>query len=95
MCRILVKAQVLTGDDAHSRIGTKHAALPYDPLEFLKKMEIQTIYAKKSWNEPRNGEDYLIKVRAGARNMSSLHTFQLRQLNLPNHWKDYRQHQVL
>ena len=53
MCRILVKAQVLTGDDSHSRIGTKHSALPYDLLELLKNLEIQTIYAKKSWNEQR------------------------------------------
>ena len=35
MCRILVKAHVITGDDALGKIGTKHSALVAKPQNFL------------------------------------------------------------
>ena len=34
-CRILLKAYILTGDDAFSKVGTKHALTVFEPLYFL------------------------------------------------------------
>ena len=35
MCRVVIKAHVLTGDDALSKIGSKHAALTLEPFKYL------------------------------------------------------------
>ena len=37
MCKVIVKAHVLTGDDSHSKIGTKHAAIKMDPQKYLRR----------------------------------------------------------
>ena len=36
LSRVIVKAPVLTGDDAPSKIGTKHASLSCDPQRLSK-----------------------------------------------------------
>ena len=35
LCRILVKAHVLTGDDSLSKVDTKHAAVVKTPIAYL------------------------------------------------------------
>ena len=46
LCRVLVKVHVLPGDDALSRIGTKHAAFTCEPSKYLH------LFAETNdWNE--------------------------------------------
>ena len=64
MCKAVLKAHVLTGNDCLSKIGTKHAALNCDPVKFLS-----------SFGESENlcdaeiclAEEYLVNVWTGVR----------------------------
>ena len=58
LCRIMVKAHVLIGNDVTSRIGTKHAAMQCNPIvylpEFAERAELlQTVLRK--WKRPVRG----------------------------------------
>ena len=51
LCRVVVKADILTGDDITSRIGTKLAAMQCNPTtypsEFAERKELQNDIAQK------------------------------------------------
>ena len=72
MCRVVIKAHILTGDDALSKIGTKHAALALEPIKFLSGFaESEEISHAEIWQV----EEYLVKVWVGARRETSCRTF--------------------
>ena len=37
LCRVLLKAHTLTGDDCHSKFGSKRAAVNMEPFKYLNK----------------------------------------------------------
>ena len=77
MCRVVIKAHILTGDDALSKIGTKHAALALEPIKFLSGFaESEEISHAEIWQV----EEYLVKVWVGARRETSCRTFSLLRL---------------
>ena len=80
MCRTLLKAHILTGDDAHSKIGTKHAALSCDPQKFLTYFGESDDLAEETL---KRAENYLVRIWAGARSTSPSYTFD--QLRLEQH----------
>lgn len=72
MSKVIVKAHVLTGDDALSKIGTKHAALLCEPLKFL------TDFAESDQlteDTRQNVEQYLVRIWAGAKSKTESKTF--------------------
>ena len=70
-CSILVKVNVLPGNDAVSKVGTKHAALKCNPLSLTNFAETDSLATVD------NGvvERYLVKVLAGARSNTTADTF--------------------
>ena len=72
LCRILVKARVLTGDDTLSKVGTKHAAVVKTPIAYLYNFgETENI----SEAEVSMAEAYLVQVRVGVRSKTTTKTF--------------------
>ena len=63
MCRILVKAGVITGGDALSKIGTKHSALVAKPQNFLCNFAKLPYIANKDMS---SAEKYLVHARSSA-----------------------------
>ena len=63
MCRILVKALVITGDDALSKIRTKHSALVAKPQNFLCNLAELSYIANKDMS---SAEKYLVHVWSSA-----------------------------
>ena len=80
MCRTLLKAHILTGDDAHSKIGTKQAAFSCDPQKFLTYFGESDDLAEETL---KRAENYLVRIWAGARSTSPSYTFD--QLRLEQH----------
>ena len=70
--RNLLKAHVLTGDDALSKIGTKHAAFSSSPELFLSDFAERKYLGEE---ESKKAETYLVKVFATARTTTKAHTF--------------------
>ena len=72
MCKVLVKVHVLTGDDALSRIGTKHAPFTCELQKYLHSFaesdELSDVSVKIV-------EEYLVRVWIGARRKTSCKTF--------------------
>ncbi len=72
LCRVIVKAHVLTGDDTLSKVGTKHAALSCEPEKFL------TDFAESdqlTLEVVQKTEAYLVRVWAGAKSKPESRTF--------------------
>ena len=63
VCSVLVKVHLLSGDDCHSKFGTKHAAVKMEPVKYLKDFAEGT---NLSENEIEKVEEYLVRVWAGA-----------------------------
>ena len=82
MCRILVNSHVITGDDALSKIGTKHSALVAKPLNFLCNFA-ELPYITNT--DMSSAEKYLVHVWSGARSKPTAATFN--QLRLEVHRK--------
>ena len=61
---VILKAHILTGDDALSKIGTKHASLSCDPHRYISDFaESHTL----SEEVAQKAEEYLVCVWAGAK----------------------------
>ena len=79
LCRVLVKAHILTGDDITSRIGTKVAAMQCNPLDYLgdfgERAELQT-------DDIAKAEEYLVQVWDGARSKPKAKTFDQLRLDV-------------
>ena len=82
MCRILVEAHVITGDDALSKIGTKHLALVAKPQNFLCSFAELPYITNKDMS---SAEKYLVHVWSGAKSKPTATTFN--QLRLEVHRK--------
>jgi hypothetical protein len=72
MCKVLVKVHVLTGDDALSRIGTKHAAFTCEPRKYLHSFAESD---ELSDDSIKIAEEYLVRVWIGAGRKTSCKTF--------------------
>ena len=72
LAKAVIKAHILTGDDCISKVGTKHAAMTFDPVQYLTNFgETDT------WTDQDVvlAEKYLVHVWAGARSTTTAHTF--------------------
>ena len=72
LAKSIIKAHILTGNDSMSKIGTKHAAMVSDPVQFLESFGETE---KLSEEDERRAEKYLVKVWAGARSTTRALTF--------------------
>ena len=80
MSRVTIKAHVLTGDDALSKMGSKQAALTLDPIKYLSGFaEDDELSHAEIWLV----EEYLVKVYIGANRETSCRSFS--QLRLEEH----------
>ena len=75
-CSILVKFHVLSGNNAVSKVGTKHAALTCNPLSLTKFAETDSLTTV----DISVVERYLVKVLTGARSNTTAMTLQLNGL---------------
>ncbi|KAL7406573.1 hypothetical protein ABVT39_022458 [Epinephelus coioides] len=78
LAKTVIKAHILTGDDCMSKVGTKHAALASDPVQYLTNFgDVDTV----SEQDTELAEKYFVQVWAGARSSMAAETFDdLRQL---------------
>ena len=79
LCRVLVKAHVLTGNDALSKIGTKHAALTCEPEKYLVNFGEFLVLSEESF---KMVEEYLVRVWTGAGRKKSSQTFDQARLEM-------------
>ena len=70
LCRVLVKVHMLTGDDALSKIGTKHAALTCEPEKYLENFAKSHDLSEEALKKV---DEYLVCVWTGARCKTCLH----------------------
>ena len=82
LSQVLVKVHVLTGDDALSKIGTKHAALTCEPEKYLNTFAESHDLSEESL---KKAEEYLVRVWNGSGRKTSSQTFD--QLRVENHVK--------
>ncbi|KAH3722038.1 hypothetical protein DPMN_064987 [Dreissena polymorpha] len=68
----MIKAHILTGDDCMSNVGTKHAAVTSEPVQFL--INFGETYTLSALDEAL-AEKHLVRVWAGARSTSTAETF--------------------
>ena len=69
---VILKAHILTGDDAISKIGTTHASLSCDPHRYLSDFaESHTLSEEVAYES----EEYLVRVWAGAKSQPESRTF--------------------
>lgn len=79
LAKTVIKAHILTGDDCMSKVGTKHAAMVCDPVQYLTNFGETVILSEQDAGQ---AEKYLVKVWAGARSTTTAETFdQLRVVN--------------
>ena len=70
--KTVIKAQLLTGDDCMRKVGTKHAAMTCDPVQYLTNFgETDTL----SDQYVVLADMYLVRVWARARSTTTAHTF--------------------
>ena len=68
----VIKAHILTGDDCMRKVGTKHAAMTCDPVQYLTNFgETDTL----SDQDVVLADMYLVRVWARARSTTTAHTF--------------------
>ena len=68
LAKTVIKAHILTGDDCMSKVGTKHAAMASDPVQYLTNFgEADTL----SDQDTALAEKYLVHVWAGVRGSSN------------------------
>jgi hypothetical protein len=59
LAKTMIKAHILTGDDCMSKVGTKHAAVTSDPIQFLMNFgETETL----SEQDEALAEKYIVRV---------------------------------
>ena len=72
LCRVLLKAHVLTGCDALSKLGTKHAALSCHSEKYLEEFAESHDLSQESLKKV---EEYLVHVWAGVCRKTPSQTF--------------------
>lgn len=72
LAKVVIKAHILTGDDSMSKVGTKHAAILCDPVQYLTNFgEDDTL----SEQDIVLAERYLVRVWTGTRSATPAQTF--------------------
>lgn len=72
LSKTVIKAHILTGDDCMSKVGTKHAAMASDPVQYLANFgEADTLTEQ----DAALAEKYLVRVWAGVRSTTTAKTF--------------------
>ena len=72
LAKTVIKAHILTGDDCMSKVGTKHAAVVCDPVQYLTNFgETDTL----SDQDIPLAEKYLVRVWARARSTTTAEAF--------------------
>jgi hypothetical protein len=79
LAKTVIKAHILTGDDCMSKVGTKHAAMACDPVQYLTNFGEKEILLEQ---DAALAEKYLVRVWAGARSSTTTETFD--QLRVEN-----------
>lgn len=72
LCRVTVKAHVITDDDALSKTGTKHSSLSCDPQKFLADL---TESNQLTEEVVQKAEECLVHVWDGATSKPESRTF--------------------
>ena len=72
LAKTVIKAHILTGDDCMSKVGTKHAAMASDPVEYLTNFGNADTLTEQ---DTALAEKYLVRVWAGARSSTTSDTF--------------------
>ena len=70
--KAVIKAHILTGNDHVSKVGTKHAALFFDPGVTLATFGETTVLSEHDINV---AEEYLVKCYNGVKSVCSVKTF--------------------
>ena len=72
LAKTVIKTHILTGDDCMSKVGSKHAAMACDPVNYMTNFretdKLLEQYSKLAYK-------YLIRVWAGARSTTTCETF--------------------
>ncbi len=72
LAKAVIKAHVLTGDDCMSKVGTKHAAIVSDPVQYLTNFGEADILSEQ---DIALAEKYLVHVWAGVKSTTTAETF--------------------
>ncbi len=80
LAKTVTKAHVLTGDDCMSKVGSKHAAIACDPVQYLTNFGETDMLLEQ---DEALAEKYLVRVWAGARSNTTCETFD--QLRVENY----------
>ncbi len=72
LAKTIINAYILTGDDCLCKVGTNHAAVGWDPVQFLTNFGENVVPSKQ---DQSLAEKYLVHVWAGARSTTSCETF--------------------
>ena len=70
--KAILKAHILSGDDCMSKMGTKHAAILFDPEFYLNTFGENSDITEQ---QVSHAEEYLVKVWSGARSKTNAKTF--------------------
>jgi hypothetical protein len=72
LAKTVIKAHILTGDDCMSKVGSKHAAMACDPVQYLTNFgETDTLLDQ----DAAQAEKYLVRVWAEVRSTTTSETF--------------------
>ena len=71
MCKTVLKAHILSGDDVLSKIGTKKAALLCEPVKYISSFADAELSEADLWL----AEEYLVKVWSGIRSKTICRIF--------------------
>ena len=63
-CKSLIKAHILSGDDFVSKVGTKKAAVHFDPEEYFSRFGEEGLVSEQ---DVSHTEEYLVKLWSGVR----------------------------
>ena len=72
LSKTVIKAHILTGDDFKIKVGTKHAAMASDPVQYLANFGKTDTLTEQ---DAAFAEKYLVRVWAGARSTTTAKTF--------------------
>lgn len=72
LAKAVIKAHILTGDDCMSKVGSKHAAISCDPVQYLTNFGETDMLLEQ---DAVLAEKYLVRVFAGARSTTTCETF--------------------
>ena len=79
ICKAVLKAHILTGEDCMSKIGTKYASWTFQPADFLMNFAEDVSFIEEDFQLV---EKYLVKVWAGIRSKTNATSFDQLRMEL-------------